>query len=106
MAVRYLKKTEDCFRITDLVVGRKYKVVQPSLLNSKSLKNLDRECIILDFIMDRNGYYNKAKIKYLDNKRVGQISFGNLANEVSQIRCGDHTVTNEVNAEVNHNHLI
>lgn len=106
VAVRYFKNTEYCFRITDLVVGRIYKVVQPSLLYSKTLKNLGRECVVVGFIMNRDGYYDKAKIKYLDNKRIGRISFGNLANEDSQIRWGDQSVTDEVYIEVFHNDLL
>ncbi|OAB45989.1 hypothetical protein [Paenibacillus glacialis] len=70
-------------RTTNIQLNQRYVVVPP--LYSKQLKMLDRECIIVDFLEDESGFVHKAKVRYIDNNRVGRMSFENLVSKDSLI---------------------
>lgn len=47
---------------------------------------LGRECNVVDFIRDRHGFICKSKVRYIDNNRIGQLSFENLLSKDSVIK--------------------
>lgn len=61
-----------------LEVGKEY-IIQP--LNPRSTKNRDRKCILLGFVAvsEYEPDYIKAKIRYLDNNKVGRAEITDLA---------------------------
>lgn len=59
-----------------LEVGREYIIDQ---LNPKTQKNRGRRCVFLGVVTVDNGKYQKAKVRYLDNNRVGRAEFTDLA---------------------------
>jgi hypothetical protein len=61
-----------------LEVGKEY-VIQP--LNPRSTKNRNRKCILLGFVAvsEHEPDYIKAKIRYLDNNKVGRAEITVLA---------------------------
>ncbi|PZT57434.1 hypothetical protein [Paenibacillus silvae] len=64
-------------RITEINLGNKYSIVGP--LHSKQQKMLNKVCTVIEFIEDRSGLPSKAKVRYVDNNRVGKVSLYNLA---------------------------
>lgn len=54
-------------------------VVQP--INKLSTKNRGRKCIIINFIYDDLRHISKAKVKFLDTNRNGQVLISDLAAE-------------------------
>jgi hypothetical protein len=60
-----------------LEIGREY-IIEP--LNPKKLKNRGRHCLLLDFIpvSDSHPRDIQAKIRYLDNNRIGRAELGDL----------------------------
>lgn len=61
-----------------LEVGKEY-IIQP--LNPRSTKNRDRRCLLLGFVpvSQYEPDYIKAKIRYLDNNKVGRAELTDLA---------------------------
>jgi len=60
-----------------LDVGKEY-VVQPA--NPRATKNRNRKCVILDFVpaSDARPHDIVAKVRYLDNNRVGRVEPSDL----------------------------
>lgn len=68
-------------RITEIKIGHKYVIVGP--LYSKQQHMAGRECTVTYFIENKCGFTDKAKVRYIDTNRVGQVSLRNLAgNEI------------------------
>lgn len=65
-------------RETVLEIGKEY-VVQP--LNRLKKKHRDRHCVILDFVpvSDFRPMDLVAKVRFLDNNRIGRTDLGDLA---------------------------
>ncbi len=61
-----------------LRVGSEY-VVDP--LNSRKMKHRDRRCVILDFVPVSDDHPKDiiAKVRFLDNNRVGRAELDDLA---------------------------
>jgi len=62
-----------------LSVGKTY-IIKP--LNVRKTKNRDRQCTILDFVPVSEYHPNDivAKVRYLDNNRIGRAELEDLAN--------------------------
>lgn len=60
-----------------MVIGRRY-VVKP--LNPRKTKNRERECVLLDIVLISSSHPDDmvAKVRYMDNNRVGRADFGDL----------------------------
>ena len=59
-----------------LEVGREY-IVDP--INPRAKRNRGRRCELLGFVESKDGKRTKAKVTYLDNRRVGRVELHNLA---------------------------
>ncbi|MCP1185036.1 hypothetical protein [Paenibacillus sp. 1781tsa1] len=68
-------------RITEINLGNIYNIVGP--LYSKQQNMLNKVCTVIEFIEDRSGFPSKAKVRYVDNNRVGRVSLYNLASASS-----------------------
>ena len=64
-------------RKSELEVGKEY-VVQP--MNPQKTKNRGRKCMILDFVpvSEFHPHDTVAKVRYLDNNRVGKAELSDL----------------------------
>ncbi|MDP9675249.1 uncharacterized protein YcbK (DUF882 family) [Paenibacillus jamilae] len=63
-------------------------------------KNNGRKCIVLEFADN-----NKAKIKFVDNRRIGKVSLHDLE-EVSEVMTREEKVTQMQNKKLEINMLI
>lgn len=64
-------------RDVEIEIGKQYQV-QP--LNPRKLKNRRRQCLVLDMVPLSKAHpnYMVAKVRYLDNNRIGKVDLEDL----------------------------